>query len=671
MTLRQASSGELRSAVALVNANNDTTPPIWVRPSDWLAWPTTIAPTDQVFYGLLAITNDDGNFLALSAGGNYTVDWGDGSATENISSGTQANHLYTWASVSSGTLTSEGFRQVIVTITPQAAQSLTNVILQRKHTQSGLQLYTAQWLEVYMGSPNLSSLSIGAGTSTVRTGWLRAATVVSMSASLTTMGGQFGNCYALQYVSLPSTAAITNFSQMFIACNSLRAAPAMDTSAGTNFAAMFQNCFALVYVPLYNTTSATDLNNMFSGCRTLTTVPLLNTPACLNFSSMFANCSALTSIPAFNTAAGTNFSSFVASTQLTTIPLLNTASGTNFSSMFSSCRRLLSIPLINTAAGTNLGSMFINCNALIAIPLLVTSAATDMSNFAGGCTALLTVPQFSTAACTNMTLAFASSTALRTVPLLNTAAVTNMISMFSGCTSLESIPTFVTSAVTTGNFATMFNGTCVNLASATLSGTKFAIDYTGCKLSTTALEAIFDNLGAGVSSPAITITNNWGATTIVSLAGTTTSGSATVTMASTTGLAVGMEIAGTGISTAVAVTFTDVGDLVTRTAHGLLNGQIVSFPTIVTTTGIVVNTPYYVVNKAANTFQVSLTNGGAAIALTTNGSGTLFYGTTISAITVNTNVTLSVVASASGSITTTSSVLKRSKAILHGFTVTG
>jgi TP901-1 family phage major tail protein len=79
----------------------------------------------------------------------------------------------------------------------------------------------------------------------------------------------------------------------------------------------------------------------------------------------------------------------------------------------------------------------------------------------------------------------------------------------------------------------------------------------------------------------------------------------------------GMNNAGT------AVTFADSGDTVTQTAHGYSAGQIVSFATIVTTTGITVDTNYFVKAPTANTYQLSLTNGGAAIALTTDGTGTL------------------------------------------------
>lgn len=74
-----------------------------------------------------------------------------------------------------------------------------------------------------------------------------------------------------------------------------------------------------------------------------------------------------------------------------------------------------------------------------------------------------------------------------------------------------------------------------------------------------------------------------------------------------------------------SATFTaDAGtDTLTSNAHGLSNGQRVklttsgSLPGGVTTSG-----RYYVVGATTNTFQLSLTSGGAAIDLTSVGSGT-------------------------------------------------
>ena len=71
-----------------------------------------------------------------------------------------------------------------------------------------------------------------------------------------------------------------------------------------------------------------------------------------------------------------------------------------------------------------------------------------------------------------------------------------------------------------------------------------------------------------------------------------------------------------------ACTFTDAGDLVTKNSHGLSNGYVVVFQTIVTTTGISANVRYYVIGATTNTFQVSATYGGSAVTLTTDGTGT-------------------------------------------------
>jgi surface protein len=71
------------------------------------------------------------------------------------------------------------------------------------------------------------------------------------------------------------------------------------------------------------------------------------------------------------------------------------------------------------------------------------------------------------------------------------------------------------------------------------------------------------------------------------------------------------------------VTFTASTDTVNRTAHGYSNGMIVRFYNIATTTGLDEGQFYYVINATADTFQVSLTEGGSAVALTNDGSATL------------------------------------------------
>jgi hypothetical protein len=71
-------------------------------------------------------------------------------------------------------------------------------------------------------------------------------------------------------------------------------------------------------------------------------------------------------------------------------------------------------------------------------------------------------------------------------------------------------------------------------------------------------------------------------------------------------------------------TFSSGTDLWSLAAHGLVNGDIVHLTNSggALPTGYTVNTVYYVVNAATNTFQLSTSRGGSVVDGTTNGTGT-------------------------------------------------
>lgn len=73
-------------------------------------------------------------------------------------------------------------------------------------------------------------------------------------------------------------------------------------------------------------------------------------------------------------------------------------------------------------------------------------------------------------------------------------------------------------------------------------------------------------------------------------------------------------------ATGIAVTGSATNTL-SATAHGLANGAVVSFSGI-TTLALSTATRYYVINTAANTFQVATTPGGSAVAVGNSGSAT-------------------------------------------------
>lgn len=72
------------------------------------------------------------------------------------------------------------------------------------------------------------------------------------------------------------------------------------------------------------------------------------------------------------------------------------------------------------------------------------------------------------------------------------------------------------------------------------------------------------------------------------------------------------------------VTINTGADTIGYVAHGFSNGDTVRIWASTTMPSpLLSNTTYYVVNTAADTFQLSLTNGGAAIDITSAGSGTI------------------------------------------------
>jgi hypothetical protein len=87
---------------------------------------------------------------------------------------------------------------------------------------------------------------------------------------------------------------------------------------------------------------------------------------------------------------------------------------------------------------------------------------------------------------------------------------------------------------------------------------------------------------------------------------------------------VGLQTKGPNIT---AVTSTGSPDTFTKTAHGLSNGDVIIFTAVTGGTGLKAGSaanadgkgyPYFVINTAANTFQISETSGGSAVDLSSD-----------------------------------------------------
>ena len=286
----------------------------WQRPADWLPMPTNITATDQTFVGLHAVIENSDNycaFLFTTSAGQYRVDWGDGNITLH-NSGTIAQYQYNYASVSNSTLSSRGYKQVMIKVTPVSG-NLQSCNFQQRFVTTPVQnqAYSSGFLECILSMPNASvGQSIIFGGTTIRHAYCEKVDIKTIG-NATNLQNMFTSCYSLQSVPLFNTINVTIMAYMFNGCYSLQSVPLFNTINVTNMGSMFAGCVSLQSVPLFNTSNVTNMTYMFNSCYSLQSVPLFNTINVTNMLSMFSLCYSLNFIPAYTTTAvTTDFTSF-------------------------------------------------------------------------------------------------------------------------------------------------------------------------------------------------------------------------------------------------------------------------------------------------------------------------------------------------------------------------
>ena len=272
----------------------------WTRPADWLPLPTVVSG-DQKVVMLVAVFNTVGNYLAFSFTGPYTVDWGDGTAPVDYASGVTAQRSFAWGDYSASTVTSEGFRQAIVTITPQAGQNLNTVNLNLRHSTPTV-AHSTGVLDVRVGAPYISGFSFN--PSNVGFRMLRQFEWVG-ACSISDFTNMFYNCTSLTSIPALNTAAGTSFTYMFYGCTSLTSIPALNTAAGTSFAYMFYNCTSLTSVELTGCKYSVSVAScLLSGTALDTLYTSLGTAAASQSITVTGNYGTPTDTPSIATAKG-------------------------------------------------------------------------------------------------------------------------------------------------------------------------------------------------------------------------------------------------------------------------------------------------------------------------------------------------------------------------------
>ena len=465
----------------------------YTRPTDWLALPT-ITETDQKFVGLYAVYDNTSNFVALSAtvaSGSFEVDWGDGSAPETYASGATAQYNYTFSSLPSGTLTSGGYRQAIVTVTPVGAGLLSVVDLNKKFVNvPALPTYSTRWLDLSIASVNLTTFQIGGPSPVVAFNYLQQASIVKTAASvLGFFNYLFQGCNNLR--SVPVLAGPENWNAangMFAACFNLVNLPSLPPTSQTSFggSTMFQNCYSLSKFPTLPT-QCNNAINMFAQCYSMTVAPEITFRNANQLTNAFGNCVKLvdaSKIKILNLGNSTSFNSlFNGCSSLVNAPYLDTNNANDMTSMFANCVSLKSVPLYNTITNATFTNMFSGCRALETVPAFDLTVATNINinNMFLNCSSLIEVPKFDFSRVNSAVSPFQGCSRLKTVPSLNLGNVNFMTGFFSGCTSIETIDPLVTTK-NGGLDSTFLN--CVNLKVGptmdTSNVTAFISAFSGC-----------------------------------------------------------------------------------------------------------------------------------------------------------------------------------------------
>ena len=496
------SDGGVDKAMAISDLRSFLSTNTYTRPEDWLAMPADAANTMSV---LVAVWPDDTlNYVGLNmtVTGGYTVDWGDGTAPENVASGVQANHNYTYADADlAGTETSRDYKQAIITITTQAANPFTTVNFAAKNASlAATQQAMHSYLDMQLNIPSCTTLTIR--SSTCNTYFLERVNFTALGA-ITTMASLFASCQELREVTFPSgsLASVTSMASAFQTCPNLLgvAFPAGSLVNVTTLSSAFNGCYRLTEVsfPSGSLGAVTTMADAFASCRSL---PRISFPAgsldatLTNLTGTFNGCASLTEL---------------------TFPTGSLSAITSLASTFTNCWKLTSLefPSGSLSAITSLASAFANCNSLESVtwPTGSLGSCTNLSSTFSGCLALKTMsfPASSLPTASAMDFMFSSCSSLETVSFPSGAlnSMANISFAFSNCISLREItfpPGWNPASMATTTSA--FNG-CARLSSITDCKIKVSFSVASCNLGAAALDAIYTALPTAAQT--ITVFSNY------------------------------------------------------------------------------------------------------------------------------------------------------------------
>lgn len=499
----------------------------WVRNPSWLTLPTVL-PSEQKIVALFAVFPEQSS-VAFTISGAYTVDWGDGSATQNLGTGVQANKDYSFSSSAlNNTNAPVTFTASTSTVNRNNHGYTNGMTVQFYNIVTTTGIASGQPYYVVNATTNTFQVSDTFGGSALSLTGDGSATLLPYKQAIITITPQAGqNLNGLAFNVIPASkfnlngVYSTNFLDIvFSAPNAtsfqfasstpnvrfglLEQAQWISTSNSiTSWNNAFNGCINLQSVPQWNirTSGAVTTQAMFQNCWRMQTAPSLNLSAVTDVTNMFANCASLVNVPDLNIGANTTTfnSMFLACTSLVNAPYINMIGATNTTSMFTSCNSLTYVPNYNMPNASTITSMFSNCWSLVTAPALRLGPALSISaaSLFGNCYNLRNIPvTFDISRFVLASNLFSNCADLVSLPWqsISLPLATTTAGMFSGCGSLLSVPPITLGATNFTSMNTMFQN-CYSLKTigtitvAATGGFTVANTFENC----TALQSVFIN----------------------------------------------------------------------------------------------------------------------------------------------------------------------------------
>lgn len=490
----------------------------WVRPTEWLSLPDNIDGVQKVSI-LNAVFDTDSEFVAFTCRGAYTVNWGDG-VVENYASNVKAEHKYDYTNVNlnSATVTKFGYKQCIITVTPQNSINLTNINLQNFHNSIGGNAsydLTSGFLDIRINASLCTDLVLGASSTSsyVRHTMLEQCLIGELAAIA--LDNLFYDCYSLQSVTIKDTSNVISFASMHYNNYSLQKMPTYTfRSAGVNVSYMFSVCSSLRETyPLIITPRFGGAYYMFFSCKSLTYIDItIVSDINYSLSSLFQNCSSLEDIKISFSGTGkvTDLGNTFQNTKIKSSPVIDTSLCTTFYYTFTNCDKLTDLYEYDYTSATTLTNMLNGCHSLKSIPNFnITNKCTNLNSLCSNCSSLEKAPTFSdSSGVTNADSMLSACKSLTTIPnyIFGNTAVISVHQFVNGCDSLQIMPN-----ITVGPSNLYILNSCYSLKRM-LMPLRVTFSVANAKMSANALNEMFSILPI-VTGQTVTITGNYGAST--------------------------------------------------------------------------------------------------------------------------------------------------------------